>query len=211
MIREIEKAGRHIRFPVYPGAVQRKVLLEDELGWRLTLTLTQGEGDPAYYAYIPSALLGKGKSLRITGETPISLIGPSDTKDNPAISFPIIHNAAYGWINDPNGLFYKDGVYHLYYQHNPFDRKWENIGWGHSVSCDLLHWEMRDELFIPDSEGMIFSGSAAVERDGIHFFYTSAYSFGESDDERSYRQYEAFSSDDGESAVRIDESAVVLP
>ena len=51
------------------------------------------------------------------------------------------HTPLYGWMNDPNGMFYKDGVWHLYYQYNPYGSQWENMTWGHSTSRDLIHWE----------------------------------------------------------------------
>ena len=50
------------------------------------------------------------------------------------------HTPLYGWMNDPNGMFYKDGVWHLYYQWNPYGSKWQNMTWGHSSSRDLVNW-----------------------------------------------------------------------
>lgn len=67
-----------------------------------------------------------------------------------------------GWMNDPNGLVYAEGVYHLYFQHNPFDVQWENMSWGHAVSRDLLHWEQKDDVLFPDETGTMFSGSGIV-------------------------------------------------
>ena len=86
------------------------------------------------------------------------------------------HTPAYGWMNDPNGMFYKDGVYHLYYQWNPYGSMWENMTWGHSTSKDLIHWEAQPLAIEPDALGAIFSGSCVVDKknDQVVAFYTSA-------------------------------------
>ena len=86
------------------------------------------------------------------------------------------HTPAYGWMNDPNGMFYKDGVYHLYYQYNPYGSMWENMTWGHSTSKDLIHWEAQPLAIEPDALGAIFSGSCVVDKknDQVVAFYTSA-------------------------------------
>ncbi|MCY4562532.1 MAG: glycoside hydrolase family 32 protein [Flavobacteriaceae bacterium] len=77
---------------------------------------------------------------------------------------PVYHfSPKKNWMNDPNGMFYYDGVYHLYFQHNPFDNVWGPMHWGHATSKDLLVWEEHEIAIYPDSLGTIFSGSAIVD------------------------------------------------
>ena len=84
------------------------------------------------------------------------------------------HTPLYGWMNDPNGMFYKDGVWHLYYQWNPYGSQWENMTWGHSTSRDLIHWEAQPVAIEADWLGSIFSGSCVTNAGDVVAFYTSA-------------------------------------
>ena len=84
------------------------------------------------------------------------------------------HTPLYGWMNDPNGMFYKDGVWHLYYQYNPYGSQWENMTWGHSTSKDLIHWEAQPLAIEADWLGAIFSGSAVVDKDNTTGFGRNA-------------------------------------
>lgn len=86
---------------------------------------------------------------------------PVDTPEyRPAIHFsPQRH-----WMNDPNGLVYADGVYHLFFQHYPEDRIWGPMHWGHATSRDLVHWDEQPIALFPDALGMIFSGSIVIDQ-----------------------------------------------
>ncbi|MCM1354966.1 MAG: DUF4980 domain-containing protein [Staphylococcus sp.] len=96
---------------------------------------------------------------------------------------PVFHHTPlYGWMNDPNGMFYKDGEWHLYYQWNPYGSKWQNMTWGHSSSADLVNWKHHSAAIEPNGLGSVFSGSSAIDsenssgfgKDAVVAMYTSA-------------------------------------
>lgn len=113
----------------------------------------------------------------------LALTDSADLTDRETKYRPLFHfTPRYGWMNDPNGMFYKDGVWHLYFQYNPYGSKWQNMTWGHATSADLVNWNHEPIAIRPDGLGSIFSGSGAVDRgntagfgeDAVIALYTSA-------------------------------------
>lgn len=119
------------------------------------------------------------------------------------------HTPAYGWMNDPNGMFYKDGVWNLYFQHNPYGSQWENMTWGHSTSTDLVHWKFQGDPVQPDALGTVFSGSAVVDKENTSGFgkgavialYTSA--------DESQTQSMVYSTDNGKTFTKYEGNPVI--
>ena len=162
-----------------------------------------------------------GKKLIFEGAFPDTFFGKiqnvdaveSDGKSSDAEYRPEVHfTPKNGWMNDPNGLVYQDGTYHMYFQHNPFDINWENMCWGHAVSTDLLHWEQQDTVLFPDEHGTIFSGSGVVNekgllglpRDALVFFYTAAGNCNDWAVGRNFTQRLAYSRDGGKTFTKSD-------
>ena len=112
----------------------------------------------------------------------ISLADSFDTANREKYRPAFHHTPLYGWMNDPNGMFYKDGKWHLYYQRNPYGSKWQNMTWGHSVSDDLVNWEHQADAIRPGGLGTVFSGSCIVDtentagfgKDAVIAAYTAA-------------------------------------
>ena len=126
---------------------------------------------------------------------------------------PSLHfTPSYGWMNDPNGLVYHDGIYELYYQHNPRGIDWNCMTWGHARGTDLLHWEDLGDVLEPDENGLMFSGCAirndrgllGLPEDALLFFYTAA---GHSSRESKGKPYTirlAYSTDGGNTLIKKD-------
>jgi sucrose-6-phosphate hydrolase SacC (GH32 family) len=122
------------------------------------------------------------------------------------------------WTNDPNGLVYYKGEYHMFFQHNPTGINWGNMTWAHAISTDLIHWKQLADAIKPDELGTIFSGSAVVdwnntsglqtgEENVLVAFYTSAGEFVPV--EKPYTQSLAYSNDRGRTWVKYKDNPVI--
>lgn len=205
---------RYLLVPVRKDGDAKDILIttsKNRIPLKISLPSSTDEID--FYASIPSCLLGEGE-VEVAGPlTPAFManLHTSEQKYTPCreSQYKIHFSAHLGWINDPNGLIYKDGLYHLYFQYNPFSTRWNNMSWGHAVSRDLLRWQERDVAMLPDEDGAIFSGSA-IEKDGaIHYFYTRASRLEEKEEKNRYfTQRHAISTDGGD---RLEKTGDVVP
>ena len=167
---KIDNPTKYLLLPVQEERDEAQVLLytgSKEDTW-MDVRLAQNGAD----YYVPFALGDKKTStVKILGlkkeSLALNLMKLSDTFDTTNTDYyrPSYHfTPLYGWMNDPNGLVYKDGEYHLYFQYNPYGSKWGNMHWGHAVSKDLVHWEHLAPAIARDTMGHIFSDSSVVDK-----------------------------------------------
>lgn len=177
--------------PIQDDAPEGKICVvkdNEQKGTLMNVRLARERVD-SYVPFALSAYKGQHISIEIQGvpETALcwkelKLSGSFDMANKESFRPVYHHTPAYGWMNDPNGMFYKDGVYHLYFQYNPYGSVWGNMHWGHSTSTDLMHWKFEGCAIVPDAWGAIFSGSCVVDhentagfgKEAVVAFYTSA-------------------------------------
>lgn len=181
----------YLLLPIQDDAPEGKICIvkdNEQKGTLMNVRLARERVD-SYVPFELSAYKGQHISIDIQGVPANALcwkeLKMSDSFDmtNKEMFRPVYHHTpVYGWMNDPNGMFYKDGVYHLYFQYNPYGSVWGNMHWGHSTSTDLMHWKFEGCAIVPDAWGAIFSGSCVVDhnntagfgKDAVIAFYTSA-------------------------------------
>ena len=216
----ITNPTNYILLPIEEEAAESQVLLDtgEAADTDMDIRLAQTQVD----YFVPFALPAgaKAATVRVRNKSKDALcwkeIKLSDTFDtaNSEKFRPVYHHTPlYGWMNDANGLVYKDGEYHLYFQYNPYGSKWGNMHWGHSVSKDLVHWEHLEPAIARDTLGHIFSGSSIVDQENIAgygagsilAFYTSA------SDKNGQIQCLAFSKDNGRTFTKYEKNPILSP
>lgn len=181
----------YLLLPIQDDAPEGKICIvkdNEQKGTLMNVRLARERVD-SYVPFELSAYKGQHISIDIQGVPANALcwkeLKMSDSFDmtNKEMFRPVYHHTpVYGLMNDPNGMFYKDGVYHLYFQYNPYGSVWGNMHWGHSTSTDLMHWNFEGCAIVPDAWGAIFSGSCVVDHNNtagfgkgaVVAFYTSA-------------------------------------
>ena len=218
-IIKVENPTKYLLLPIQEEKDEAQVLLDtgsEEDTW-MDVRLAQNGSD----YYVPFAL-GKGKTATVKSlglkkdALALNLMKLSDTFDTTNTDYyrPSYHfTPLYGWMNDPNGMVYKDGEYHLYFQYNPYGSKWGNMHWGHAVSKDLVHWEHLDPAIARDPVGHIFSGSSVIDKkntagfgkDAIIALYTN------NSVNHDEVQCMAYSTDNGRTFTKYEGNPVLTP
>ena len=209
--------GRYLWLPIEEKAPEGKVqvIVNGILQMEQNVRMAREQVD--YYVSLDlKPYQGKG-SLRICVQNvPTGSLCFSKLVQNNNVDFALInekfrpiyhHTPKRGWMNDPNGMFYKDGVWNLYYQYNPYGSMWGNMHWGHSTTTDLIHWKDEGVAIAPDIWGTIFSGSCVVDKETVIAMYTASRptSFGGDVQAQSL----AFSTDGGQTFTKFEGNPVL--
>lgn len=219
---QIEKSTKFILLPIQESADEVPVRLLGDRPENTWLDIRLATDSIDYYVPMPLPE-GKVSTLEIAKLSDKAItwdsIKLSNTFDPGATDYyrPKYHySPLYGWMNDPNGLIYDQGTYHLYYQYNPYGSKWGNMYWGHASSKDLIHWNHETPALARDTLGHIFSGSAILDKDGLAGFGKGAIlAFYTAHQKTGSKQWQAqclaYSTDGGKTYTKYKGNPILTP
>ena len=224
---KVSGKDRYVMLPVQENAPEARVkvlsngnevlwanvcLAIDKTDYLVPLDLGQWGGS----SIILDIKMNQGRSLRRDPSddvcwsemttVPVPDLSNKEKKYRPTYHF----SPEWGWMNDPNGMVYKDGEWHLFYQFNPYGSFWGNMHWGHAVSKDLVNWENLGIAIAPDALGAIFSGSAVVDKDNTAGFGKDALIAMYTSDGDNQTQSIAYSLDNGRTFTKYAGNPVII-
>ena len=218
-IISVQNPTKYLLLPIQEEQDEAQVLLSTGSKDDTWMDVRLAQNGTDYY--VPFALgNGKTATVKILGlkkdALAINLMRLSDTFDTTNTDYyrPSYHfTPLYGWMNDPNGMVYKDGEYHLYFQYNPYGSKWGNMHWGHAVSRDLIHWEHLDPAIARDPVGHIFSGSSVVDKKNTAGFGKDAIIAIYTNNSVNHDEVQciAYSNDNGRTFTKYEGNPVLTP
>ena len=216
--RELIIKSQYIHFPVTESGELCKVNLT--IGGNIFRNFELNLSDePDFWVYLDvSAYIGKRLTIISDNKKTKDLL--LDIYQSDKISYfddlykekhrPQLHfSSKRGWLNDPNGLVYYEGEYHLFYQHNPYGWEWGNMHWGHAVSNDLIHWVQLPIALYPDENGVCFSGGTLIDKNNSSGFGKNAMIALYTSVAKEQTQSLAYSLDNGRSWSRYSENPVI--
>jgi len=230
--RELDITQDYLHFPVGMDVPSRLVKLQRDGKSLREFVIQFASDDPDFWVYLETHEF-RGETLTLSADqrryeaaNVLELVSAGsepknfDTYYKEALRPQFHYSSPRGWNNDPNGMVYYDGEYHLFYQRNPFGWDWGNMTWGHAVSTDMLHWKNLPDAIHPDAAGTMFSGTAVIDtknvagfktgdEDPIILFYTSAGGTNPWSKDVPHTQSIAYSNDRGRTFTKFGGNPIV--